>query len=176
MIQSDKNCPYTDKRRVSSILLILIIFLSAFLTYSLSKHIFTENCEVVFTKNNLYAECHLFVEFLAQIAVLTRPFLIGCALLLLVSYTKFKTVFFLFFFAINGSALGVSLFILKSADSCTPYLLFAVLYAAVTAVYLIFLRSIHTSDGIRPLSEALVCMMIASGILSTLFTTISLLA
>ncbi|MBQ7939585.1 MAG: hypothetical protein IJ281_04325 [Clostridia bacterium] len=110
-----------------------------------------------------YAGCDFFTEYAMCAARLCRPLLLQALILWLAPYTAFDLPLALAVFLARGISLGSALYICRMTTGNIHMLSLPVLYAVISAIFVIFSYSLRDHHCIRPLRETSVHFLIAAG-------------
>ena len=110
-----------------------------------------------------YARCDFFAEYAVCAASLCRSVLIESLVLWLAPYTKFDIPLTSAVFLSRGLSLGVALSICRRIAADASVFVLPILYAVITAVFVLFSYSLRRTSGARPVRETCIHFLIASG-------------
>ncbi len=110
-----------------------------------------------------YETCDFLVDYALCAVTLCRSILVEALILWLAPYTKLDIPLTSAVFLSRGLSLGVALYICRSTGADASIYVLPLLYAVITAVFILFSYSLRRFDSTRPVRETCVHFLIASG-------------
>lgn len=111
-----------------------------------------------------YAACDFFVDYAMCAVTLCRSLLVEALILWLAPYTKLDIPLTSAVFLSRGISLGAALYICRCTAADASIYVLPLLYAVITAVFILFSYSLRRADTTRPVRETCVHFLIASGL------------
>lgn len=153
-----------DRAFLVAILTLILTGSGIVCSYFLSPCLFdTTSMSLSIQRIHPYAACDFLVDYALCAVTLCRSILVEALILWLAPYTKLDIPLTSAVFLSRGLSLGVALYICRSTAADASIYILPLLYAVITAVFILFSYSLRRSDTTRPVRETCVHFLIASG-------------
>lgn len=163
-ISPTTNAPL-DRAFLTAILTLTVTILGVVSGYFIPSLLFNSTAWVLKVQRiQPYAFCDFFAEYAVCAASLCRSVLIESLILWLAPYTKFDIPLTSTVFLSRGLSLGIALSICRSMAANASLFILPILYAVITAIFVLFSYSLRRTGGTRPVHESSIHFLIASGL------------